>query len=151
MRYASVGSIISGTMRAEDLIPEFAWELDYLLKQQPRSFKRAEHRALIREANKITDFASEEAGWTLEALFEALNEFAPPYFRFGAHEGDGADYGFWPSEDALAHSFDGLKVNDVSYIPKDYRGEVLEINDHGNMTLYVAMSRGRLKEIWAIV
>lgn len=152
MRYASIGSISSGTMRAEDLIPEFAWNLDYYLKRQPRSFPRKEHRALIREANKITDFDSEESGYVLEELFDALNEYAPPYFYFGAHEGDGSDYGFWLNP----HSFnekdwEGLKVEDTSEVPKGYRGEVLHVNDHGNMTLYYCNARGKLKEIWGIV
>lgn len=149
MRYASVGSISHGTMRAEDLIPEFAWHLDYLLRKQPRSFPRKAHRALIREANKVEDFDSDDAGFVLEELFDALNEYAPPYFYFGAHEGDGSDYGFWCGIDDS--TFDGLKVEDTGDVPRGYRGEVLHINDHGNMTLYVCNARGKLREIWGIV
>ena len=46
--------------------------------------------------------------------------------------------------------FDGLKVSDTGDVPADYSGEVLHINDHGNMTLYSA-ERGKLTEIWSIV
>ena len=46
--------------------------------------------------------------------------------------------------------FDGLKVPDLSEVPAKYRGEVLDINDHGNMTLYVKTSRA-MHEVWAIV
>lgn len=153
MRYASFGSISHGTMRHEDLIPCFSAELDALLKRQPRSFKRGEYRKLIREANALTDYDSEDAGHVLEELFDALQSFAPGYAYFGSHPGDGADYGFWLCEDL--GGFDGLKVGDLSDVPKDYRGEVLHINDHGNLSLYVAHGRmGRapkFREVWALV
>lgn len=150
MKYAQFGSISSGTMRAEDLIPAFTWELNYQFKRQPRSFKRAEYRKLINEANRLTDYDSEEADEILQNLFDKLEHFAPPYGYFGAHPGDGADYGFWLSEDFPEDGFDGLRVNDTSEVPSDYTGEVLHVNDHGNMTLYVA-TRGKLRELWAVV
>lgn len=153
----NIGSVSSGTMRAEDLIPDFIWEL-----KQVKPLRR-EHQKLIREieARLNSDestmpytcpedyFVSEDAGFDLEALFDALNNYALPYFYFGAHPGDGADYGFWLSE-GFKDDFDGLKVSDTSEVPKGYTGEVLHVNDHGNMTLY-AYSRGRAREIWAIV
>lgn len=52
--------------------------------------------------------------------------------------------------DALSDSFDGLKVEDTSEIPADYRGEVLHINDHGNVTLYLKTAR-KLKELASCV
>jgi hypothetical protein len=139
----TIGSISHGTMRPEDLIPEFI----YTLKQLDTEKRYAR---LIEEAEAITDFDSDEASEILnEDLFNALNEFAPPYFYFGSHPGDGSDYGFWLSEDCLV-DFDGLKVNDTSEVPEDYVGEVIHVNDHGNTTLYVA-DGGKLTEIWAIV
>jgi len=39
------------------------------------------------------------AEWLAEyaiSLTDALNEHAPDGFMFGAHEGDGSDFGFWP-------------------------------------------------------
>jgi hypothetical protein len=153
MRYSSIGSISSGTMRNEDLIPTFAWELDHLLKKQVKRFKRAEYRKLIREAEKIEReeaFDTEEAGYTLEALFDALQAFAPPLCYFGANEGDGADYGFWPSQDAL-QSFDGLKVSGLEDVPQGYAGEVLLVNDHGNVTFGYAKKGGRFYSVWGCV
>jgi len=144
-----IGSISEGTMRPEDLIPEFLSELRYRMRE--RRIKG--HAALYREIDKRSDaegyYETEEADWDLEALFDALGEYAGPYFYFGAHPGDGADYGFWLSE-GFDEDFDGLKVNDLSDVPAGYRGEVLEINDHGNMTLYVKTSRA-MHEVWAIV
>jgi hypothetical protein len=148
MKYAQLGSVSHGTMRIEDLLATFASELEYQLKRQPKSFKRAGFRKLINEARRVGP-ETERAQFVLDALFDALDEFSPPYGYFGALEGDGADYGFWLSH-GVAEEFDGLKVADTGDVPRSYRGEVLHINDHGNMTLYVATSRG-LREIWGVV
>jgi hypothetical protein len=29
-------------------------------------------------------------------MMDALNDLAPAGYYFGAHEGDGSDFGFWP-------------------------------------------------------
>jgi hypothetical protein len=145
---AQFGSISSGTMRAEDLIPAFADCLAGLISEQPVHLQNKQHLELVAEANAIEDFAS--ADDTLADLFAALEEYAPPYGYFGAHEGDGACYGFWLSEDAIQYSFDGLRVDDTSEVPADYSGEVLHVNDHGNMTLYAA-ENGKLTEVWGLV
>jgi hypothetical protein len=162
IRYAEIGSVSSGTMRSQDLLDSFASELDYQLGRQSSRYPRKEHRALIREARrclrhmengtaKQAEQAEDEASDIVNELMDALDEFAPPYMHFGAHDGDGADYGFWLSDDSLEHSFDGLRVDDTSEVPRDYRGEVLHVNDHGNPTLYVSHGRGKLTEIWALV
>ena len=91
-RYPS-GSISEGTMRPEDLIPEFLSELRYRMRE--RRIKG--HAALYREIDKRSDaegyYETEEADWDLEALFDALGEYAGPYFCFGAHPADGASAG----------------------------------------------------------
>ena len=154
-RYPTFGSISSGTMRSEDLLPCLASELESILRDIPPADRNPDHVALLKECEHVTecplpvDWESVKASEIVSDLFDALNEYAPPYGYFGANEGDGADYGFWLSEDAL-RDFDGLKVSDTSEIPADYSGEVLHINDHGNMTLYSA-ERGKLSEIWSIV
>ena len=38
-----------------------------------------------------------------EDIFNAMNDIAPVGYYFGAHVGDGADYGYWP----LDHLYDG--------------------------------------------
>ena len=151
-----IGTVSSGTMREEDLIPDFCWELKNLAKQTGICNRktRAQHLRTVREIEKRMEqedyFESEDASYDLnESLFDALNDYAGPYFYFGSHPGDGSDYGFWLSDD-FQNEFDGLKVSDSSEIPAKYRGEVLIVNDHGNMTLAVETSRA-LKVIWAIV
>jgi hypothetical protein len=113
----------------------------------------------------------------LEQLFDALGEYSGPYFYFGAHPGDGADYGWWLSEswdeDFICVTSQGpdnaytfatrrwvqfdknncdysLKVSDLAYVPTWFRGEVAVVSDHGNVTLYVKTSR-TLREIWSVV
>lgn len=145
-RTASFGSISSGTMRAEDLIPSFAWELRHLRGSLPRDLANDIRKC---ESAWAKDQSYEFECEVLEELADALQDFAPAYAYFGAHPGDGSDYGYWLSE-SMQEDFDGLQVSDTSEVPKCFRGEVLHINDHGNMSLYVANSRG-LREVWAIV
>ncbi len=146
MKYANFGTVSHATLRNEDLLPAFADELERLARAG-KCLKL--YRDLIREARNLDPGHDVRAAEVLDDLSEALSNFAPPYFYFGAHEGDGSDFGFWLGSSAL-EDFDGLKVSDTSEIPKGYTGEVLHINDHGNATLY-ACTRGRCREVWAVV
>jgi len=158
MTTASFGSISSGTMRSEDLLDTFADELESFLSDDETNKEEAVYRELIAEARNVpyTDDGDcedvERAIETVEELFNALDEFAPPYGYFGAHPGDGACYGFWLPDDFPDHNFDGLRVDDTSEVPADYVGEILHVNDHGNITLY-AKDEGseELREIWSLV
>lgn len=144
-----IGSISEATLKTEDLIDTFA----YTLKQIMTTRNKA-HRKLVKEAEAIEDFESDDAHYVLEELFDALENYSLPYFYFGANEGDGACFGYWLSEDALqdaVYEKNVLKVDDWNEVPKDYRGEVLMVNDHGNMSLYYRNSKGKYREIWAIV
>ncbi len=144
----NLGSISHGTTRQEDLLPTFLSTLD---SQRPR--QRSDRKLISgirRRMRRRNYFGSEDAGTDLENLFDCLEHYAPPYFYFGAHSGDGTDYGFWLRED-WEEAFDGLKVSDLAAVPKDYSGEVVHINDHGNMSLYRKGRNGQLREIWAIV
>jgi hypothetical protein len=171
-----MGTVSHGTMREEDLIPDFVWELKQLAKRckYVAGKTRREHVKLARDIEKrmhsensvLSDdyYASEDASYDLESLFDALGEYAGPYFYFGAHPGDGCDYGFWLSEDwddefetawtaagnRAESRIDHIKVSDLSEVPVWFRGEVAVVNDHGNVTLYVKTSRS-LREVWAVV
>ena len=80
----------SGTLRPEDLIPRFASALGSFL---PASLARD-----IRQWSAggfeeyLVPFAEAEI---LEQLDEELQRLAPEGTYFGAHEGDGACFGFW--------------------------------------------------------
>jgi hypothetical protein len=142
-------------MKTEDLIPSF---IDELESQKPL---HQAHRKLITRIQKniahpsdstVEDanyWDSEDSQEDLNDLFDALGEYCLPYFYFGAHPGDGSDYGYWLSE-SFTEDFEGLKINSGDSIPKGYTGEVLSVTDHGNITLYICY-RGRMREIWSVV
>ena len=157
----TIGTISSGTHRLEDLIPTLACELESLAANNGRA---AEFAPLVVESAVIADAldgAKNIAGrdWSqtdldasgmMESLMNALDEFAPPYFYFGTHPGDGADFGFWLSE-FFSDEFEGLKVDDLAAIPNDYEGEAIVINDHGNMSLYTVRKGEKITAVWSIV
>lgn len=95
------GTVSWGTMRNEDLIPCF---ISYLranwdeLSVETRQGVNAIEYALD-GWGAIYYEASEEAYSDLAWLFDALNDLAPEGYYFGAHPGDGSDYGFWEVED----------------------------------------------------
>jgi hypothetical protein len=111
-------------LRTEDLLTAFADELEYL----------APTDELIVEARAITDFDSEEAADMVNELIDALSVWAPAYCYFGAHEGDGADFGFWPSRDAI----DELPHVQDSDEARELGEDCVFVNDHGNVTVYGA-------------
>lgn len=90
-----LGTISHGTMREEDLIPCFA---DVLRKLAAKANRPEDFAALLQEAGAYAEGVKDETIDPLDILvdlFDALNEFAPEGCYFGAHEGDGSDYGFW--------------------------------------------------------
>ena len=114
MKHANIGSISHGTLRAQDLLPAFADELDWQFRRNGNWFSLPENRDHGRKINGLygeyqNSYAEdgetlkdeEQVEYLLESLSDALNEFAPPYCYFGAHWGDGSDFGFWPSFDAI--------------------------------------------------
>jgi hypothetical protein len=150
----NIGSISSGTMRAEDLIPTFLGELE---SQKPLSPSHRELVKTIRTAMEDEEYyESGDAEEDLDALFDALGDYAPEYFYFGAHPGDGSDYGYWLMdewEDRLVED-GGIKVNDLSEIPAQHYGLVALVSDHGNVTLYTGIlgaTKNELVELWSIV
>ena len=103
--FAYEGTLIRATLRTEDLIPSFVDAL-YVLANANDDNAATKRRHLrtchqIRIAAAVEGyFDTEDAAWDLnEVLFEALNEYAPDGFYFGAHYGDGSDFGFWEEED----------------------------------------------------
>lgn len=148
MSFPYLGSISSGTMRPEDLIPKFLYILGQLDKEV--------HDRIVRDFPEVVDegdFEGEAADYCLDELYDALNECAPDYVHFSSHEGDGADYGFWITwevieEDVLNGTL--LKIPSGDEWPEplpDKVDHVLEITDHGNATLFSHEG----KEIWSCI
>lgn len=144
MAYGTIGTLIHGTMRNEDLLTAFADEIE-------RLDASGKHAAYINDARDWRGRGYEFANDVLERLFDALDEYAPPYCYFGAHAGDGSDYGFWPDVESLEADarWMGTGVTKIeagdSYPDGSYY--VMEVNDRGDVTLY-GPDR---KEIWSVV
>lgn len=109
------GTVIQGTLRSQDLILALLNELDDVKEEislSPNDFD-LETRSASEVVGAIDDRLaeierrmsredyddSEEAEWDLQNLFDTLNSWAPEGMRFGAHEGDGADIGWWEASE----------------------------------------------------
>lgn len=115
------GTISHGTMRDTDLLESFSNALEHLSTSNfDYIYEYLKYKDIIKEARryrvflikyedmlwkdhhkKIRESIFETVSYIInEDLFNALNEFAPPNHYFGSHPGDGADYGFWLSEES---------------------------------------------------
>jgi len=157
-KQATIGTVSHGTMRLEDLIPAFLDELRRLAgKEAMEAWPYATHvrecedvLALLEESEDPSTEDYEAANLCVEWLFETLGEYAPPFCYFGAHEGDGADYGFWPDFDAM--ECEGIpRVENASELPDGYVGRWLLVNDHGNATLFTRITAPEDVCAWEIV
>lgn len=83
---ANIGTVSCGTMVDQDLFDAFISELEYL--------DPAAHNDFIEEMQDHGDSISD----SVERLFDVLDEYAPDGAYFGAHVGDGCDYGFWQND-----------------------------------------------------
>jgi len=145
---ASLGSISAATLRTEDLLPTFLSELEWQVNRNGNYFSLPENFAqrdnlnsLIGEAQDCfspdgseIDPDKEDIAQELvnEALPDALGTFAPPYCYFGAHPGDGADIGYWPSHDEID------ELEHYENPDRDQSADYKTVNDHGNVTVYAA-------------
>ena len=89
-------SIIHGTLRPQDLVPAFA---DALRVLSPERLKNIV--TLLPERDDHPWWETEECAEVLNDLFDLLNEYAPEGYYFGAHPGDGSDFGFWEFDETV--------------------------------------------------
>jgi hypothetical protein len=130
---ATVGTISHGTLRAADLLESFT---DELARLEPGNDLIDEARAVITldRAGWSNLVDSEEASDLLTSLVDALNEHAPVYCYFGTTDGDGSDFGFWPSMEAIEELPRIQNVAGEDLPDEDH----CYVNDHGNVTVYAA-------------
>ncbi|BAO58514.1 Cysteine desulfurase, SufS subfamily [Pseudomonas phage phiR18] len=115
-RQLKFGSYISGTMRTQDLVPKF---FEILMSVSTNAvYQIVLTRAFEDDISlpdhwlfeAITDeewphddhgwWSSVEAAEMVDALINALQDFVPVGHYFGAHPGDGSDFGCWRFEDS---------------------------------------------------
>lgn len=167
LKCAKIGSISHGTLRDEDLLEVFTNELEWQIQRNGDFFSRPENfterdrlNAIIGEAQDCwtddgevikEDKQDMVSDLINDALINALESFCPPYFYFGAHYGDGSDFGYWPLDiEEIKGQVEFSSTTEQEYPADDFQGEWLHINERGNCTLYVR-ENGQDKEIWAIV
>lgn len=152
---AHVGSISHGTLRTEDLLSAFADELESQILVNggyfslPENFNERDklntlHGEAMDAVNAHSDDESEEDdslndqdddernSGIVNDLQDALNQFAPPYCYFGNTEGDGSDFGYWPSRDEIEE----LPTVEDRDEAKELGEDCKSVNDHGNVTVY---------------
>lgn len=103
----TTGSVSWGTMRPIDLIPKFMAVLGEHWPQKAAELTTVyvgEHNwpycmAGLLYDEEFMDDNPEATGLLLDDLFYALDDLAPEGHYFGAHPGDGCDYGFWKCEE----------------------------------------------------
>lgn len=89
-------SVSHGTMRPCDLIPAFT----EVIRDTPEYIQLMCVVPCYAAEDKNADWwDSEEAVIHLENLTDCLDNYAPEGYYFGAHPGDGSDYGYWEIED----------------------------------------------------
>ena len=155
MAYATLGSISHGTLRPSDLVESFWSELEFRIGRFDwfKDSTIAERDKFVSALWDISETVwpgddgsmtddDETISAAVDELAELLQYFAPPYCYFGAHDGDGSDFGYWPSWDSI----DELPKFDE--LPDELPGDdFVVVSDHGNATLYSADGL----ELWAIV
>lgn len=100
-----VGTSLSwGTMRDEDLYNAFMSFISHYDLKRSLEIREKYSYCLDEEGNLLDTFEYpnllDDVSWLInEELFGYLNDIAPDGCYFGAHSGDGSDYGFWQVEE----------------------------------------------------
>lgn len=113
--FERAGTVSHGTLLTNDLVEAFADELEAMvvdlagqggegtqdLLRDARDWlaTTAENAPLLFRAVDWEATRREQGDELVVALMDDLNEYAPDGFYFGAHPGDGSDFGWWPVED----------------------------------------------------
>jgi hypothetical protein len=154
MRHATIGTVIHGTLRDEDLIEAFTAELDALIgadggelfaERETLKDAYALHYSDPESPEVLSDYVDGDgiASETIWELIDALQTFAPPFCYFGSTDGDGSDFGFWVCDDSFNAAVRCGEVVKVEGLP-DY---IAQVSDHGNLELY----RVTVESVWGIV
>lgn len=149
-----IGTISEGTLKAEDLIPEFLGALKLVkLSREERKLARvveSHYRNRPHETDNVEDV-------DLDTLHEILSNHAPEYCYFGTHPGDGAHFGVWVDWNSIDMAVaDGEMVKSEG-LPSARLAKVdywLQVNERGNVTLWGKQQAGkayRWVKVWEVV
>lgn len=146
IKFASIGTVSEGTLRTVDLVEKLSAELEYHVQRNAVAWccdagraQRDSFLELISKAQAFDEDDDSEFGLIVAELCGALEMFAPPCCYFGASEGDGADFGFWPCREQieeLPRLSDGPNDPPFADQARALGKECAFVNDHGNVTVY---------------
>jgi hypothetical protein len=91
-------SLSHATMRTEDLVPVF---IDFLDMTKERTGVSESKIKYLKDEWKRVAGTEEEDYLLHEEIWPMMNDIAPEMTYFGAHPGDGSDYGFWEVEEEV--------------------------------------------------
>jgi hypothetical protein len=98
------GTLIHGTLRTQDLIERFKDELDSLGRGYATEWNDIcdlmNSTGYTDDSGEVSEdwYDTETASEVLEMLFDALDSASADGYYFGAHPGDGSDFGYWEVE-----------------------------------------------------
>ena len=148
MAQFQLGSISTGTLRPEDLIPAFTYTMGELTHDPVSNLSKYPTEAMAKLWDEAIHLIGTDQWWTLDPedsgvdgllndLTDALNELCPPFVYFGTHEGDGADFGFWVDMDRLEEEMrsttSDFQADNCWTLADD--GVIVNVSDHGNVTV----------------
>ena len=137
------------------LARDFAYELRQFIKTDRDGDRRRVSLAAIDDFEEAGDDPEALQAFVDGAGLEAIQAYCLPFMSFSLSPS--GDYGFWPDLEGLeyaARSKDGaIKVNAGNAWPPLWTPTgrevqfVIEVNDHGNVTLY----NRRRQEVWSCI
>ena len=137
------------------LAGDFAYELRQFIKTDRDGDRRRASLAAIDDFEEAGDDPEALQAFVDGAGLEAIQAYCHPFMSFSLSPS--GDYGFWPDLEGLeyaARSSDGvIKVNAGDAWPPLWTPTgrevqfVIEVNDHGNVTLY----NRRRQEVWSCI
>ena len=140
MAQFQLGSISTGTLRTEDLLPVFVDTLlgiDNSNRGQTHGYPFTYQNAWDSDYDADSYWNSAYPNEDLEIVSNLLNELCPPFVYFGTHEGDGADFGFWVDMDRLEEEMrsttSDFQADNCWTLADD--GVIVNVSDHGNVTV----------------
>jgi len=143
----TVGSWSTGTLRTEDIAQTLIGMAHYVgIDADPNiviiaDWDTVRSWRLTMDDHDHDDDDYQTIGEAIADAIDVLQEYAPMYCYVGASEYDPADFGVFPSDDAIQEAI----RTGIELVPTDRNGAgstinvedgvIIDVNDHGNVTI----------------
>lgn len=133
-----LGSISTGTLRLENLLPAFICALEPFDEAAVKSLNERlielgfpySHWYAMIQFEPWPRVFDNDVNAILNDTIIALNGVCPPFVYFGAHPDDGTDFGFWPDWDVLPSDVQAGKTG--QYLRDN---TLINVDTDGNVTV----------------